>query len=274
MSGGIRIVDAGWSTTIQDRGRTGLAHLGVPRAGAVDPGAHALVNRLVGNGAEAATLETAGGLVVEALGAVVAATSGDGVRHTMRTGERVRVDPPQDGVWAYLAVRGGISVDPVLGSRSHDTLSGIGPGAIRAGDRLDVGPDPHTDLVVDHAPVRPRSRELRLWPGPRVEWFRDGIDAMTGFDWRVGAETSRVGVRLSAGDFRPTASMPAQVASEGLVTGAIQITPDGEPIVMLSNHPTTGGYPVIAVVDPEDVADIAQASPGTVIRFRHAARSG
>lgn len=270
MSGGIRVVEAGWSTTIQDLGRTGFAHLGVPRAGAVDVAAQAVANRLVGNDERAATLETAGGLVVEAIGAAVAATSGDGVRHTLQPGDRVRVDPPADGIWGYLAVRGGILVEPVLGSRSHDTLSGVGPAGIRPGDVLDVGDDPHTELVTDHAPVRPRSSVVRLWPGPRVAWFARGLDALIDEEWQVGAELSRVGVRLSAGRFDPTTEMPARMGSEGLVTGAIQITPGGEPIVMLANHPTTGGYPVIAVVEPDDIPNLAQARPGTTIRFRHA----
>jgi biotin-dependent carboxylase-like uncharacterized protein len=270
MSGGIRVVETGWSTTIQDRGREGFAHLGVPRAGAVDAAAQALANRLVGNNERAATLETAGGLVVEAMGAVVAATSGDGIRHTLQPGERVRVDPPHDGVWGYLAVRGGIIVDAVLGSRSHDTLSGVGPPAIRSGDRLAVGDDPHTDLLADHAPVRPLRRDVRLWPGPRAAWFRDGLAALVDQHWQVGRDVSRVGARLSVGRFEPSAAMPARIASEGLVVGAVQITPGGEPIVMLANHPTTGGYPVLAVVEPDDIANIAQAPPGTTIRFRHA----
>jgi biotin-dependent carboxylase-like uncharacterized protein len=266
----LRIVDQGWSTTIQDGGRHGHAHLGVAGAGAVDAAAQAVVNRLVGNEERVATLETAGGLVVEAIGAVVAATSADGVRHTLQPGERLRVDPPPDGVWAYLAVRGGILVRPVLGSCSHDTLSGLGPPPIRAGERLEVGDDPHTELVTDHAPMRPRSRVVHLWPGPRVSWFADGLDAMLGHEWEVGGDVSRVGVRLVAGRFEPSAKMPARMASEGLVAGAIQITPSGEPIVMLANHPTTGGYPVIAVVEPDDLPVVAQSRPGSTIRFRPA----
>lgn len=268
--GGVLIVELGWSTTVQDLGRRGFAHLGVPRAGAVDAFQQAVVNRLVGNDVRAATLETAGGLVVEAIGAVVAATSGDGGRHILRSGQRLRVDPPADRVWAYLALRGGVATDEVLGSRSQDTLSGIGPTAVRAGDRLVLGDDPHTPLVTDLAPVRPVPRVVRLWPGPRTGWFDRGLDALVGQPWTVGSDVSRVGVRLSAGTFGPSASMPERMSSEGLVAGAIQITPAGEPIVMLANHPTTGGYPVIAVVDPDDIAIVAQSRPGSAIRFRPA----
>lgn len=267
MTGSLRILEAGWSTTIQDLGRHGFAHLGVATAGAVDAGDHGLANRLVGNDERAATIETAGGLVIEAIGAIVAATSGDGNRHTLRPGDRLRVDTPDDAMWSYLAVRGGIAVEPVLGSRSRDTMSGLGPPAIAPGGELRVGDDPQTAIAADLAPVRQRSRRVRLWPGPRVDWFAGGLDALVGREWTVGSDVSRVGVRLSPGAFEPTSAMPDHMASEGLVVGAIQITPAGEPIVMLANHPTTGGYPVIAVVDPDDLAAIAQSRPGTTLRF-------
>jgi biotin-dependent carboxylase-like uncharacterized protein len=270
VSGALRIIEGGWSSTIQDLGRVGFAHLGVPAAGAVDAGRHALANRLVGNEASAATIETAGGLVVEAVGAVVAATSSDGSRYTLQPGDRLRVDAPDGGVWSYLAIRGGLDIEPVLGSRSTDTLSGLGPPAIRAGQELPVGHDPHSELATDLAPVRQHLRVVRVWPGPRVDWFASGLQALTRREWIVGSDVSRVGARLSAGRFEPVAAMAEQMASEGLVTGAIQITPAGEPIVMLANHPTTGGYPVIAVVDPDDVPIVAQARPGTTLRFRPA----
>jgi biotin-dependent carboxylase-like uncharacterized protein len=270
VTGALRVVEAGWSTTMQDLGRVGYAHLGVPHAGAVDLASHALANRLVGNPRDAATLESAGGLVVEAVGAVVAATSGDGSRHTLRSGDRLRLDPPSGVVWTYLAVRGGYVTDPVLGSRSHDTLSGIGPPAVRQGAVLQVGHDPHTELVADLAPIRPTSSVVRLWPGPRAGWFRRGLETLVERAWTVGNDVSRVGVRLDAATFDRTADMPHHMASEGLVVGAIEITPAGEPIVMLANHPTTGGYPVVAVVEPDDIGIVAQAGPGTTIRFRHA----
>jgi biotin-dependent carboxylase-like uncharacterized protein len=270
VSGALRIVDVGWSTTIQDLGRAGFAHLGVPTAGAIDVGRHALANRLVGNDVSMATLETAGGLVVEAIGPLVVATSGDGSRHTLRSGERLRVDPHGDGVWGYLAPRGGVLVAPVLGSRSHDTLSGVGPAPIARGALLEIGTDPHTDLAADHAPARPVDPVVRLWPGQRVDWFVRGLDALLDRSWVVGNDVSRVGVRLAAGMFERSGRMPAQMASEGLVAGAIQITPAGEPIVMLADHPTTGGYPVIAVVEPDDLAIVAQSRPGTTLRFRPA----
>ncbi len=271
------IVEAGWSTTIQDRGRPGRAALGVPTAGAVDRSSLALANRLVGNGPDAAALETAYGLVVEAAGALIVATSSDGNRHTMRAGDRLTVGGPSDGMWGYLAVRGGIDVAPVLGSRSHDTLAGLGPPAPNAGTVLPVGPEPISELPADLAPPRDRPRVVRLWPGPQREWF-GGLEQMTGRTWTVGSDVSRVGVRLSSAASVPRT--PSRVdgadtdhvtmSSFGLIEGAIQITPSDEAIVMLANHPTTGGYPVIAVVEPDDISVVAQARPGTNVGFRTA----
>lgn len=263
----VRVVAAGWATTVQDHGRVGLAHLGVPTSGAVDRSAHDRCNRLVGNPPGAATIETCGGLVIEAVRPVVAATSADGQRHTLQSGDTIRVDPADGQMWAYLAVRGGIEVEPVLGSRSTDTLSGIGPLPIADGAVFGVGADPGTDLVTDQAPVRPPEPTVRLWSAPRTTWFREGRDALVAHRWTVTGDVNRVGVRLSPGDFARHPSAPSEMASEGLVAGAVQITPAGEPIVMLADHPTTGGYPVIGVVDPIDLAIVAQAKPGSSIRF-------
>jgi allophanate hydrolase subunit 2 len=190
----------------------------------------------------------------------------------LQAGDTIRVDPAEGQLWAYLAVRGGIEVEPVLGSRSTDTLSGIGPAPIADGAVFGVGEDPGTDLVTDQAPVRPPEPTVRLWSAPRTAWFRDGRDALVANRWTVSGDVSRVGVRLSAGDFARDPSAPSEMASEGLVAGAVQITPAGEPIVMLADHPTTGGYPVIGVVDPSDLAIVAQAMPGSRIRFTGAGR--
>ena len=273
MTGGptIRIVQVGFASTVQDHGRPRLSHLGVPPAGAVDVRTHDAMNRLVGNPSDAATIETMGSLVVEALRPVVIATSTDGARQTLSAGTTIRVDAAPGTVWAYLAVRGGIDVDPVLGSRSCDTLGGIGPPPLAAGTLLNTGADPSTPLVTDHAPRRPSTDlPLRLWNGPQHDWFIGGVAALTDRSWAITNELSRVGVRLDVGDFpRTTRSIP-QMGSLGLTVGAVQITPAGAPIVMLANHPTTGGYPVIAVVEPDDLADLVQFRPGTAVRFRRA----
>jgi biotin-dependent carboxylase-like uncharacterized protein len=267
----LRIVHVGFATTVQDHGRRGLAHLGVPAAGAVDRRTHDVMNRLVGNPPGAATIETMGALVVEALRPVVIAASTDASRRTLRAGDRIRVDAAADSVWGYLAVRGGIDVDPVLGSRSHDTLGGVGPLALAADSLVPIGQDPQTPLAADHAPLRRTTDvRVRIWDGPQHDWFIGGTRCLIGRAWRVTNELSRVGVRLDPGDFaRSTRSQP-RMASVGLTAGAVQITPSGEPIVMLANHPATGGYPVIGVVEPDDLPDLVQTRPGSSVQFRRA----
>jgi len=267
----LRIVQVGFATTVQDHGRTGLTHLGVPVAGAVDRHTHDVMNRLVGNQPDAATIETMGALVIEALTPLVIATSTDSSRRTLAAGAQVRVDAPPGSVWAYLAVRGGVDVDPVLGSRSHDTLGGVGPPTLAAGSALAVGADPGTPLTADHAPLRrDGGRRVKIWNGPQHDWFIGGVESLVGRSWRVSNELSRVGVRLEAGRFDRTTRSQPKMASIGLVAGAVQVTPAGEPIVMLANHPTTGGYPVIGVVDPDDLVELAQTRPGTPVEFRRA----
>ncbi len=267
----LRIVQLGFATTIQDQGRTGWAHLGVPTAGPVDRRTHDLVNRLVGNVPSAATIETMGALIVEALRPLVVASSTDASRHTLSVGDRLRIDAPHGAVWAYLSVRGGVEVDAVLGSRSHDTLGHVGPPPLSNGSSIDAGADPGSELLADHAPQRqPAAGALRIFDGPQHDWFIGGSHLLVQRTWRVTNELSRVGVRLETGDFARSTRSHLQMSSIGLVEGAIQITPAGEPIVMLANHPTTGGYPVIAVVDPDDLATLVQQRPGTAVAFRRA----
>jgi biotin-dependent carboxylase-like uncharacterized protein len=264
----LEVLDIGWSTTIQDRGRPGLAHLGVPTAGAIDRALAALVNRLVGNDEGAAVLETAGGLVVRATGPVLVATTAELAPRTLAAGEELTVPVDRERTWSYLAVRGGIEVEPVLGSRSHDTLSRIGPPSIDAGVRLGVGADPATVVTVDVAQHRPAADRFRVWPGPRLDWFdAPPSEHVTAGEWTV-ATVSRIGLRLAGIAVRRTTNH--ELASEGLVPGAIQVPPDGQPVVMLADHPTTGGYPVIAVVDPDDLAALAQRRVGATVRFCHA----
>ncbi len=266
MTSGIVIVDAGWASTVQDRGRPGYGHLGVPVSGAVDPALAALANRLVGNPAGAALIETSGGLTIEAVGAVLVASTVEGVPLPLGQGRRVHVPAGHQRVWHYISVRGGVDVPVVLGSRSTDTLSGLGPPPLAAGVRLGVGSDPGSEIEAHHVPLRPiADRAARIAPGPRLDWFtEDAMTRLIATDWTVTA-SSRVGVRLAGAPLVRTVT--DELPSEGLVRGAIQVPPDGNPVMMLADHPTTGGYPVIAVVHPDDVALVAQTSAGRSVRF-------
>lgn len=278
------VLDPGSHTTIQDRGRAGWAHLGVPRSGAADMASAALANRLVGNRSGAAVLEAGLSGVRLRLGTArrVAVTGAraevlvDGLPArqdcglALGAGAEVTVGPVWAGTRAYVGVEGGIAVAPVLGSRSTDTLSWLGPDPLAAGDRLPLGPP-----VPAGAPVGlgvPRSvpecgpLHLRARAGPRHDWLSPaGMAILDGGLFRVGASSDRTGVRLSGPVVEVDRS--GDLPSEGMVAGAVQIPPDGQPIVLLRNHPTTGGYPVAAVVDDTGLDRLAQARPGVTVRF-------
>jgi biotin-dependent carboxylase-like uncharacterized protein len=265
VSSHIEVVAAGIATTIQDRGRAGLAHLGVSPSGAVDPRLAALTNRLVGNPVDAAVIETCGGLVLRFGGAALIASSSELAPVSVGAGETYRLSVDEGHLWHYIAVRGGIDVPAVLGSRSTDTLSGLGPRPLAAGDVLPVGAEPRSLLSVDQAPGTRMRDVVRISPGPRLDWFDPvSFERFVGGVWTV-TESSRVGVRLSG--VRLIRRITHDLPSEGLVCGAIQVPPDSDPVMMLADHPTTGGYPVIAVVHPDDVATVAQTPPGHAVRF-------
>ncbi|TDB75375.1 biotin-dependent carboxyltransferase family protein [Micromonospora sp. KC723] len=276
----IEVLRAGSATTVQDLGRPGYAHLGVPRSGALDPSALALANRLVGNPPTAAGLEiTLGGAELRfTRAATVALTGADTeVRIDRRPGDVgrplsvpagavLRIGPPRTGLRDWLAVGGGIAVTPVLGSRATDTLSGLGPPPVRDGDRLPIGPWPGHPPPVDHTvvPAVPAELRLTLRPGPRADWFTaDALDRLLHTPYTVSPVGNRVGARL-AGAPLPRA-VAGELPSEGVVLGAVQVPADGQPLIFLADHPTTGGYPVIGVVD--DVTGLAQARPGTTVTF-------
>jgi biotin-dependent carboxylase-like uncharacterized protein len=259
--------DPGWATSVQDGGRPGYADVGVPPSGALDGPLRDLLNRLVGNPADAAVLETLGGLRVRATAPTVVATSSDRAPVALAGGETLAVGPRDGELWGYLAVRGGLAVDPVLGSRSRDSRSGLGPPPITAGTVLPIGPDPGMPVVVDQAPPRAHTGPIGVWPGPRIDWFAAGsLDVLTTSRWSVSDQVSRVGARL---DGPPVVrAVEEELPSEGVLTGAVQVPPDGRPVVMLADHPTTGGYPVLAVVDPASLPAVVQARPGAPLRFR------
>ncbi|MBM6399239.1 biotin-dependent carboxyltransferase family protein [Phycicoccus sonneratiae] len=290
MSPALEVVRTGPLALLEDAGRPGWASVGVGRSGAADRSAYRLACRLVGHDDHPAVLEVLlGGLVVRARGALTVALAGApaparvdgravahrGVVH-LPDGAELSLGTPASGLRTYLAVRGGLAVEPVLGSRSTDTLSGVGPPPVAPGDVLPVGPAPRAFPVVDAAP--PSAPEagpavLDLLPGPRAAWV-GGTDVLTGPGWTVGADSDRVGVRLAPVDGpaveRAEAFRDAELPSEGMVRGAVQLPPGGEPVVVLADHPVTGGYPVVAVLTEGSADRAAQLRPGERVRLRAA----
>lgn len=280
----LEVLHTGPLAIVADLGRPGLAHLGVSPSGAADRAAHRLANRLVANPDDRAGIEvTFGGLAIKVRGGSLdiavtgadAAPTVDGIpfglnsiRH-IREGQIVRFGVPATGLRTYLAVRGGVGVDPVLGSRSFDTMSDIGPAPLRSGDLLPVGLPSGTFPEVEQAPVAAVTAgpvTVRVIPGPRTDWFVDP-DALVRNDWTASEQSDRVGLRLRG---HPLAAHrpDRQVPSEGTTRGAIQIPPSGQPVVLGADHPVTGGYPVIGVVVDADTDALAQVRPGQPVRLR------
>jgi biotin-dependent carboxylase-like uncharacterized protein len=278
----IEVVRPGLLTTVQDLGRVGYAHVGVPRSGALDRPALVAANRLVGNPDEAAGLETTlvgVGLRAE-LDTTIAVTGAPapitvdgsevdfGVAVLVPAGSVVNIGSARVGVRSYVAFAGGVGVAPVLGSRSTDTLSGLGPPPLRAGFVLPLG-RPVDEPRVDK--VEPDDRigaplQLRLRLGPRQDWFTTTArDVIFEGPYGLSVKSNRVGARMTG----PVLSraVAAELPSEGIVLGAVQVPNDGQPLVFLADHPTTGGYPVIGVVESDDLPLLAQARPGTAVTF-------
>jgi biotin-dependent carboxylase-like uncharacterized protein len=282
----IRTVDvlrAGPLTTVQDHGRIGVAHLAVPRSGALDAPAWRLANRLVGNPEHAAALETtvSGPLLrprdachIAITGAwcpvLVDGRSGPwGVPFRVRPGQIVEIGTATRGLRSYVAISGGIAVDRVLDSRSTDLLSGLGPAPLSDGDLVPLGPTAGPPAAIDYAPYPPPPTELLLHIvlGPRHDWFTDAaLTTLAHATYTVAPASNRIGLRLDGPPLRRRHT--AELPSEPIVTGAVEVPPDGHPLIFLNDHPTTGGYPVIAVVAPDDLASCAQARPGTAVRLR------
>jgi biotin-dependent carboxylase-like uncharacterized protein len=281
----LTVLAAGPLSTVQDLGRPGWAGIGVTRSGAADAASSALANRLVGNDPAAAVLEvTAGGLRFRAERAVLVAVTGAPAPVTvggrpapfdaplpLGAGAELALGLPPVGLRSYVAVRGGVDVPPVLGSRSTDTLSGLGPPRLSAGMAIPVGTLAADEPFVDVAPVRPPSSApvLRVLPGPRRDWLEPAAwTALTGQVWTVSPDSDRVGLRLDGPAL--ARARTDELPSEGLVPGALQVPPDGAPVLFLADHPVTGGYPVLAVVTTADLPAAAQLRPGDRVSFRPA----
>jgi biotin-dependent carboxylase-like uncharacterized protein len=172
------------------------------------------------------------------------------------------------GLRSYVAVAGGVAVAPVLGSRSTDLLSGLGPEPLRAGDVLPLG-DPTGRTALPGAapwPAPPAELVLPLRPGPRADWFTAAaLRTLFSATYRVSPHSNRVGLRTEGAPLER--ARPGELPSEGMVLGSVQVPPDGRPVVFLNDHPTTGGYPVIGVVTEPGLASAAQAPAGTPVRF-------
>ena len=273
----LTVVETGPLTTVQDAGRFGQGALGIGRSGACDRGAYRLANRLVGNNDGAAVLEvTFGGLVLRADAGIVLVTTGarcSGMPHNaplvLAAGEQLALGPPVTGVRTYVAVRGGIDVPEVLGSRSTDLLAGLGPDVLAPGDRLPVGASAGQMPGVDVAPVpEPEAGELvvEVQPGPRRDWFtEDAWLSLLSQRYTVTAQSNRVGLRLDGVPIQRAHS--GELPSEGMVRGALQIPSSGTPVLFLADHPVTGGYPVVGYVIDDDVDCCGQLRTGQILSF-------
>lgn len=293
----LEVVAPGPRTTVEDLGRRRVARWGVPAGGAFDPLALIAANRLVGNRDDDAGLEiTLGGPTLENAGdetleiAVVGADCSARLVHgaasaPVRTGSAVACAPgdtlrlafARDGARAWLAVAGGIDAPTFAGSRSTALAAGFGGLSGRAlvrGDRLSVGPA--------RAPASSRAwREptpaaacmphvLRVLPGPQHDRFPpDVLPALCARAWTVQSDSDRTGIRLTLVDEEPPAALRgvAGVAPEGTTLGALQVPPDGRPIVLGPDRPVTGGYAKPALVVAADVGRLALLRPGDVVRF-------
>ncbi len=283
----IEVLEPGALTTIQDLGRPGWAHVGVSRGGAADTRSLRLANRLLANPDGAAALEATligprlrfeESAVVAITGASVEARAGGravamNAPVYVRAGETLDVGAASAGLRIYIAVRGGLECELTLGSASTDVLSGLGPPPLRAGAQLAIGRTPAGFPAVDVAPIPALASEptLRIVFGPRDDWFTAEARArLIGERYSVSDTSNRIGVRL-VGPELPRCRED-ELKSEGLTTGALQVPPGGSPILLLADHPSTGGYPVIAVVCSVDLPLAGQLRPGQNVRFREVTR--
>ncbi|MGV9909429.1 5-oxoprolinase subunit C family protein [Streptomyces tendae] len=282
MTTKLTAVRSGALTTVQDAGRPGHAHLGVPRSGALDAPAMRLANRLLGNASDAAVLETTltgcalrpdQDVTVVVGGAPCPVTvdgrpAAWGAPVRVPAGSVLDVGAATAGVRSYVAVAGGVAAEPVLGSRSTDLLSGLGPEPLRDGDVVAVGTPaaPVPAPVAAPWPGPPAALVLPVRPGPRADWFTAAaLRTFTSATYRVSPHSNRIGLRTEGPPLERAAA--GELPSEGMVLGAVQVPPDGRPVLFLHDHPTTGGYPVVAVVPEPALAAAAQAAAGTPVRF-------
>lgn len=282
----ITLLATGLQASVQDLGRHGYAHLGVPVAGAADVFSLRTANLLVGNPEGAAALElTGGGARLRFDDTAHIALTGGAAEITLEgapqamyqtltvpTGAVLEIGRMLGGWRIYLAIAGGIQVQQVLGSASTDTLSGLGPAALEQGSKLTTGTALEPMGFYLRAPsAYARQARLRVLPGPQENWFNGGTrQAFVSGSYRVLPQSDRTGVRLDGGALKQMHQ--GELPSMGMVAGAVQVPGNGQPIVLLPNHGATGGYPVIAVVIAADLGALAQLAPRDQLRFAPVSR--
>ena len=281
------VIAPGMLTTIQDRGRWGYQTGGVPVAGPMDPRAHRLANALVGNDWAAATLEiTFVGPELEFEDERIVAVVGaefditvDGrlapanAPFTVAAGSRLRVGHRRRGARAYLAVRGGLDVPVVLGSRATHVVSAMGGfngRPLRVGDRVPLGPPDRARrtaaALADPWPLGEPPALMRVLPGPHVEAFTaDALDTLESAPYVIGPLSDRMGFRLDGP--RLQHSRGADMISDATPLGVLQVPASGQPILLMADRQTTGGYPMLATVITADIAVAGQLGPGDALRF-------
>ena len=278
----IEVIATGAQVTVQDLGRVGFAAWGVGPGGAADRGSLRLANRLVGNveGAAAFEILLGGGEFRFASAALVAVTGAnppvliDGVvgrsdgPQWVPPGSVVQLLAPAQRLRCYLAVRGGLATAPILGSRSVDERSGLGR-VLRAGDVVPIGDEtagPPTVGLAPQAGWPSGAVRLQAVTGPRDDWFTEtSMRRLASEEYTVDAASDRVGLRLSGASMQRR--VDAELLSEPTVRGAVEVPPNGQPIVFGADHPTTCGYPVVAVLESASADLAAQCRPGQAVTF-------
>jgi biotin-dependent carboxylase-like uncharacterized protein len=270
----IRVVSPGMQTTVQDVGRFGWAHFGVSASGAADPLALRAANLLAGNAENAAALEmTLVGAALEFDGAATVAITGSDfgaglplwTAVAVAAGQTLRFGPTRGGARMYLAVRGGLAVPRVMGSASTHVVTGVGGRPLRAGDVLEIGDSAVRRPRTGAAPPFANDGPLRVTAGPQAERFRGELYEGS---YTVSEESNRMGLRLRG------AAIPSPAGgmlTEGVPLGAVQIPPDGQPIILFVEHQTTGGYPKPANVISADFWRLGQLRPRDTVRFERVA---
>jgi KipI family sensor histidine kinase inhibitor len=283
------IVEPGVLTTVQDAGRRGVAAIGVPKAGPADASSHELANALVGNPPNAPALEiTASGPTIEFAVSTHIAVVGPSVPVTLdgrdvpsnrvvpvEAGQRLAVGRVHSGLRCYLAVSGGIEADRMMGSTATDALTGLGPGRLATGDVLSIGPNEgvlrdHLVTEVTTTHINDGVAVLRVVAGPHFEQFdATAMANLMAQVFTVSPSSDRVGLRLQNVASMEVPPLPTRpIESQAMVDGAIQVPPDGRPVILGCDHGTSGGYPVVAVVIAADLALLGQLGAGDHLRLR------